>query len=63
MLSTITLTPVVFQAVRVTPRLLECARVARHPMPPAPLVQKRNYGIVDIVVQTTIGIFLHVRSF
>ena len=46
-----------------TPRLLECARVARHPMPPAPLVQKRNYGIVDIVVQTTIGIFLHVRSF
>lgn len=63
MLSTTTLTPVVFQAVRVTPRLLECARVARHPMQPAPLVQKRNYGIVDIVVQTTIGISLHVRSF
>ena len=32
-------------------------------MQPAPLVQKRNYGIVDIVVQTTIGISLHVRSF
>lgn len=62
MLSTRTLTPVVFQVARAAPRILECTRVSIYPILPTHLVQKRNFGIVSAVVQVAIGIPLNVSS-
>ena len=55
MLSTSVLSPIAFQAVRASPRLVASVQAMAHPMPPTLQVQRRNYGIVDIVVRTAVG--------
>ena len=59
MLSTSVLSPIAFQAVRASPRLVSSVQAVAHPMPPTLQVQRRNLGIVDIVVRTAVdGTFL-----
>ena len=55
MLSTSVLSPIAFQAVRASPRLVASVQAVAHPMPPTLQVQRRNLGIVDIVGGTAGG--------